>query len=78
MALIQSRATMVATAGRMRFSRDPSDDELLEVALAGGATHVVSRDADLIRDPALMRLLAERGVSIVTVRQFLDLLSQDE
>ncbi len=74
--LIGSRATVVPTTGRLRVSRDPTDDELLEAALASRATHVVSRDADLTRDPVVIRFMAERGISIVTVQQFLGLLSR--
>jgi predicted nucleic acid-binding protein len=72
--LIRSRATVISPTHRGKFSRDPTDDELIEIALAGRATHLVSRDADLTRDPVLIRRLAEHGVSIVTVQQFLTLL----
>ncbi len=56
--------------------RDPNDNELLEAALAGKAEYLVSRDADLIRDLQLIRLLSRRGLKIVTVQQLLNRLAR--
>lgn len=69
--MIQSNARMVPTTGHLKVCRDPTDNELLEAALAGKAEYLVSRDADLIRDLELIRLFSRRGVKIVTVRQLL-------
>lgn len=70
-ATIRLNAAVVPTTGTLRACRDPSDDVVLEAALAGKAPFVVSRDADLTRDPDLLGVFAARGVRIVTVRQFL-------
>jgi len=69
--MIQSRAQVVPTTGHLKVCRDPNDDELLEAALTGNAEYLVSRDADFTRDLELIRLLFQRGVTIVTVRQLL-------
>ena len=47
--------------------RDPRDDHLLELAVSGNATHIVTGDADLLV------LHPFRGVEIVTPTEFLRL-----
>jgi len=49
--------------------RDSKDDKFLELAVSGGASHIVTGDDDLLA------LHPFRGISIVTPRQFLDLLA---
>jgi len=48
---------MVSIEGRLKLCRDPRDDMILETAIVGKATHIVSRDEDLTRDLALAREL---------------------
>lgn len=71
--MIQAGADIVTPTGRLHMCRDATDDLLLETALLGRAKFLVSRDADVIRDIALIRAFRERGVRIVTVGQFLRL-----
>jgi putative PIN family toxin of toxin-antitoxin system len=49
-------------------ARDPKDDMLLAAALAGGASYLVTGDADLLVLNGDSRL---RGLKIITVRAFL-------
>jgi predicted nucleic acid-binding protein len=72
--MIQTGASVVAPTGRLRLCRDVSDDVVLETALLRRAKYLVSRDADVIRDLALIRVFRERGVQIVTVGQVLQLM----
>ena len=72
--LIQSKAALVRTPGRLSLCRDPDDDLVLEAAIAGNARYIVTRDDDLKGDPELVAAMAERGVEILTVQRFLDLL----
>ncbi len=51
--------------------RDPRDDIVLATAMAGCATHIVSRDEDITRSVELRRQLEIRNIRSVTVRQFL-------
>lgn len=67
-------ARLVPVSGHLRLCRDPEDDLLLETAIAGGATCVVSRDEDIARDPALADELRRRAIRPITVQQALDLL----
>jgi len=70
-ALVMERARIVNTEGRLKLCRDPRDDMVLETAIIGRATHIVSRDEDLTRDKDLVRELETRGIQIVTVNNFL-------
>jgi predicted nucleic acid-binding protein len=48
---------------------------VLETALLGKAEYLVTRDDDLKRDPDLIQKMAEQGVQVVSVQQFLKRLS---
>ena len=65
---------LVPVSGDLRLCRDPDDDIILETAIQGGATYVVSRDEDVTRDLDLLDHLRERGIETITVQRFLVLL----
>jgi putative PIN family toxin of toxin-antitoxin system len=69
--LITEKATPVEISGELHMCRDPRDDILLETAIVGGATHVVSRDEDITRDQELLAQLKKRHIKAVTVNHFL-------
>ncbi|MBX3027047.1 putative toxin-antitoxin system toxin component, PIN family [bacterium] len=69
--LIAAGAAIVAVKHTMKLCRDPDDDVLLEIAVAGGARYLVTRDDDLKRDLDLVRQMAQSGVQVVSVLQFL-------
>ena len=69
--LMRERGVLVPVMGTIRICRDPDDNLVLETALDGGAEALVSRDADVTRDPALIAAIRERGVAVLTVQQFL-------
>jgi putative PIN family toxin of toxin-antitoxin system len=62
---------VVPVSGTLQLCRDPDDDVLLETAIVGGATHIVSRDEDITRDLELVAQLEKRGIKAVTVSRFL-------
>jgi putative PIN family toxin of toxin-antitoxin system len=67
---IEEECDHVRPTIRLNICRDPDDDRILECALAGHADFIVTGDKDLlVLDPF-------RGIRIVTLRQFLDLLSR--
>lgn len=73
--MLLSRATAMPTlTGSVQICRDPHDDFVLETAILGGASHVVSRDEDITRDWALLSYLRDQGIAVLTVAQFLDML----
>lgn len=75
-ALIVEKSEVVRAQGSLRLCRDPRDDVVLETALIGRATSLVSRDDDIKRDEELLQEMARRGVSVVSVASFLSLLSE--
>lgn len=58
-------ATLVEVTEEVEVCRDPKDDKYLELAISGGATHVITGDEDLLT------LNLFRGIEIVTPVQFL-------
>lgn len=58
-------AEIVEVVEPVQASRDPTDDRVLEVAVNGGATTIVTGDADLLV------LHPFRGIAIVTARDYL-------
>lgn len=75
--LIAARATLVETTGKLKACRDPDDDEILEAAIIGNVTYLVTRDDDLKRDLDLIRMARRHRVRVVSVRQFLRRLVHD-
>jgi len=51
--------------------RDPRDGIVLETALTGGASCLVSRDDDIKRDEDLVLAMKLNGVSVLSVSTFL-------
>jgi len=64
-------AIFVSPVGTLTLCRDPKDDYLLEMALLGKATHLVTEDNDLHDDPDIQDLLRGYGVHLVHVGEFL-------
>lgn len=65
---------LVSVSGELRLCRDPDDDLILETAIQGQATYVVSRDEDMTRDLELIHHLRQQGIETITVQRFADLL----
>lgn len=68
------RGDTVPITGTLRMVRDADDDVVVETALLGHADVLVTRDDDLKGDSALVRVLENAGVRVLTVRRFLALL----
>jgi len=59
-------AVIVDVAETIHECRDPDDDKFLELAVSGGATHIVSGDDDLqVLNPF-------RGIPVLSAREFLE------
>lgn len=73
--VIDTLAVTVEPQSRLPVEvRDVKDEIVLATALGGGADYLVTGDADLLSLASDLRL---GGLSIVTVRQFLDRLETD-
>ncbi len=75
--LLRDKAVMATVTGQLRLCRDPDDDFALETAIAGRANYLVTRDDDMKRDLDLIHHLRERGVDVLSVARFLELLETD-
>lgn len=70
--LLIQRSQIVVPTGSLHECRDPDDDLVLETALLGQAECIVTRDDDLKRDLDLVERLQAHGVTVLSVRQFLN------
>jgi putative PIN family toxin of toxin-antitoxin system len=59
--------TRVSPTETVRVVDDPDDDRIVECALAGGSSHIITRDK------ALLRLGEYKGIAIVNDRDYLEL-----
>ena len=69
-------ANIVKATGELNLCRDPDDDVLIETAVLGNATHIVSRDEDITRDANVARYLEERDIKATTINRFLNILEK--
>lgn len=73
--LIAVHTTLVPVAGTLTVCRDPDDDRILEAALAGKVTYLVTRDDDIKHDPAVRHFLKAHAVQVATVSHMLHILA---
>jgi putative PIN family toxin of toxin-antitoxin system len=64
-------ANIVKITGTLNLCRDSDDDMLIETAIMGNATHIISRDEDITRDANVVHYLEERGIQALTINRFL-------
>ena len=64
-------ANIVTITGTLNLCRDSDDDMLIETAITGNATHIISRDEDITRDANVVHYLKERGIQALTISRFL-------
>lgn len=64
------RAELVLPVERIQVCRDPKDDAILELAVGGGATHIITGDADLLE------LNPFRGIKLLSPAAFLQVAGQ--
>lgn len=77
-ALLRERAEVVAVTGTVQLCRDPDDDIVIETARTGRADALATRDDDLKRDWDLVQILLAEGIQVLSVRQFLAALAQEQ
>jgi len=73
---IAELAYIVKATGELNLCRDPDDDILIETAVLGNATHIVSRDEDITRDAQVAHYLEERNIQAATIHRFLNMLEK--
>ena len=75
--LTSHRAYWIPDPPIVPVSRDPRDDIFIAAAKAAGANYLVTRDDDLKRDPNVFAYLEPAGVTVVSVREFYEVLTED-
>jgi len=78
LASIVAVAQLVPVSGDIRLCRDPDDDVILETAIQGRASYVVSRDEDVTRDLDLINHLRDQGIETITVQRLINQLQLAE
>ena len=68
---ISTLANLVQVTGTLDLCRDPDDNVLIETAILGQATYIVSRDEDITRDARVAQYLGEHGIRAMTISRFL-------
>jgi putative PIN family toxin of toxin-antitoxin system len=74
-ARLYTLSLFVQPTGHLALCRDPKDDHLIEIALLGQATHLVSEDDDLHEDPDIVEFLRQSNVQLVHVGAFIQTLA---
>jgi len=69
--LLRERSHLVEIPGEVVVCRDPKDDMVIETAICGDATVIVSRDNDLNDDAVVAAFLASRNIRVVDPLSFL-------
>lgn len=69
-ARLYTLSMIVRPRGHLAICRDASDDYLIELALLGKASHLVSEDSDLHDDTDIVELLRQYEVRLVRVGAF--------
>jgi len=72
LASIAAVVQLAPVSGDIKLCRDPDDDVILETAIQGHASYVVSRDEDVTRDLDLIDHLSEQGIETITVQRLID------
>ena len=70
-AFIVEKPQTLTLPGTLHLCRDPRDNAILETALAGLASFLVSRDDDVKGDEDLVLTMERQGVSVLSVARFL-------
>jgi len=72
--LIEERAEYVLISGDINICRDKNDNLIIETAIKGETSYLVTRDDDIKFDKKVSLFLSQHGISVLTVAKFLKLM----
>ena len=72
--LIEERAEYVLISGDINICRDKDDNLIIETAIKGETSYLVTRDDDIKLDKKVSLFLSQHGISVLTVAKFLKLM----
>jgi uncharacterized protein len=76
--LVRAGSVVVQVNGVVQVCRDPDDDAVIETALRGRASVLVSRDDDLKHAVEVINYLEELDIQVLTVRHFLSAIRRSD
>jgi len=74
--LIEERCEHVLLAGDIKVCRDPEDNGVIETAIKGHASYIVTRDDDIKFDKSVESFLSQNNVAPVSTARFLQLIKK--
>ena len=69
--LIEERCEHVELSGDVRVCRDPEDNGIIETAIKGHASYIVTRDDDIKFDKSVASFLTQHKVVAISIARFL-------
>lgn len=74
--LIEERSEHVLLSGNITICRDSDDNLVIETAIKGKVSFLVTRDDDLKFDKAVSSFLLQNGISVISLSKFLALINK--
>lgn len=76
--LLEDRADGVCISGNVTICRDKDDDIVIETAIKGQASYLVTRDDDIKFDRKVSKYLSEYGITVISISKFLAVIHKNE
>jgi len=74
--LIEERCEHVLLAGDIQVCRDPEDNGVIETAIKGHASYIVTRDDDIKFDKSVEAFLSQNNVAPISTARFLQIIKE--
>jgi putative PIN family toxin of toxin-antitoxin system len=74
--LIEERCEHVLLSGDIRVCRDPEDNGVIETAIKGHASCIVTRDDDIKFDKSVEAFFSQNNVTPISTARFLQLITE--
>ena len=74
--LIEERSEPVLLSGGITICRDSDDNFVIETAIKGKVSFLVTRDDDIKFDKAVSSFLLHNGISVISIAKFLALINK--
>lgn len=72
---LYTRSIFLTPTGRIALCKDPKDDYLIEIALLGQITHLVTEDRHLHNDSKIVYFLSLHNIEVIRLKEFLMVLT---
>jgi putative PIN family toxin of toxin-antitoxin system len=74
--LISRRAERITLRGSVKLCRDPDDNVIIESAVRGKATYLITGDKDIVEDDKVRSYLFQHSVSLIAPSEFLSVIAK--